>query len=203
MLRASTTNYREIRASYDRGTIVVYQAYRDAIAKPALENGRFVHPFSWNRMTWIKPSFLWMMARSNWATKKGQENVLAIRVHRSAFDQALAMGCLTMFDPDVHTNPTSWREEFDSARVHVQWDPERSIHGKKLQHRSLQVGIGSEMIRQFTDEWIESVTDMTPQVKKVRSTYLAGNIAKAKSLLPIEKAYEVGPATQSQLGISG
>jgi len=25
-----------------------------------------------NRMTWIKPNFLWMMYRSGWASKKNQ-----------------------------------------------------------------------------------------------------------------------------------
>lgn len=48
----------EIRASYDRDGIVVYQAYSSAIADPALKAQRFVEPFSFGRMTWIKPSFL-------------------------------------------------------------------------------------------------------------------------------------------------
>ena len=34
--------------------------------------------YSTTRMTWIKPNFLWMMYRSGWAEKKGQENILAI-----------------------------------------------------------------------------------------------------------------------------
>jgi hypothetical protein len=57
----------EVRASYDSTTIVVYQAYSPAIADAALRAGRFVPPFSFNRMTWIKPSFLWLMHRSKWA----------------------------------------------------------------------------------------------------------------------------------------
>ncbi|MDB5288908.1 MAG: hypothetical protein JWL69_149 [Phycisphaerales bacterium] len=51
----------EIRADYDRQTIVVYQAYRPQIAEAALAAGKFVPPFSFGRMTWIKPSFLWLM----------------------------------------------------------------------------------------------------------------------------------------------
>jgi len=45
---------RAIRALYDNDTITVYQAYRAEIARPAVENGRFMPPFSRNRMTWIK-----------------------------------------------------------------------------------------------------------------------------------------------------
>jgi len=49
---------RQIRADYDTRTIVVYQAYSPAVAGAALKAKRFVPPFSFNRMTWIKPSFL-------------------------------------------------------------------------------------------------------------------------------------------------
>jgi hypothetical protein len=48
----------EIRADYDKNTITLYQAYSRAIALPALEHQHFVSPFSLNRMTRIKPSFL-------------------------------------------------------------------------------------------------------------------------------------------------
>jgi hypothetical protein len=52
---------REIRADFDRETIVIYQAYSASIAEAALKVGRFVSPFSFGRMTWIKPSFLWLV----------------------------------------------------------------------------------------------------------------------------------------------
>ena len=47
----------EIRADFDRKTIVMYQAYSSRIADPALKEQAFVEPFSFNRMTWIRPSF--------------------------------------------------------------------------------------------------------------------------------------------------
>lgn len=40
-------------------------------------------------MTWLEPSFLWMMYRSGCAQKEGQERVLAIDVTRSGFEWAL------------------------------------------------------------------------------------------------------------------
>jgi hypothetical protein len=56
---------RQIRAQYDDSVIRVYQAYSDAIADVALERQTFVSPpFKMERMTWIKPSFLWMMYRA-------------------------------------------------------------------------------------------------------------------------------------------
>jgi hypothetical protein len=68
-----------VRAVFDARTITVYQAYSSAIAEPAIAAGRFVPPFKLDRMTWIKPSFLWKMYLSGWATKPGQERVVLVQ----------------------------------------------------------------------------------------------------------------------------
>src|SRR6266516_5749190 len=86
----SGTPHRQVRAVFDTETITVYQAYGPELAGRALAAGTFVPPFSRERMTWIKPSFLWMMYRSGWATKPGQERVLAVRISRAGFEWALA-----------------------------------------------------------------------------------------------------------------
>jgi len=64
---------KEVFAQYDRQCIRVYQAYNSTIAKEAIALQTFGKAFNLNRMTWIKPSFLWLMYRSNWGTKKNQE----------------------------------------------------------------------------------------------------------------------------------
>ncbi len=73
---------RHIVAQYDETSVVVYQAYRPAIAHFAVNYGYFGGEFSFSRMSWIKPNFLWMMYRSGWGTKAGQEVTLAIRIKR-------------------------------------------------------------------------------------------------------------------------
>lgn len=102
---------RQVRAQLDAESIVVYQAYGDAIADAAPAAGTFVPPFSMDRMSWIKPSFLWMMYRCGWATKPGQERVLAIRMSRAGFEDALSESCLSHFDPTGHADEASWRRE--------------------------------------------------------------------------------------------
>src|SRR5262245_66216720 len=96
------TASREIRADYNRSTLVVYQAFNDAIAESALAAQRFVPPFSLGRMTWIKPSLLWLMERSGWGTKSNQERILAVRITRTGWDRALSIAVLTSLDPAVH-----------------------------------------------------------------------------------------------------
>jgi hypothetical protein len=60
-----------IRSVFDQQTITVYQAFNKTIAESAVQNQTFVPPpFKIDRMTWIKPSFLWMMYRSGWCTKE-------------------------------------------------------------------------------------------------------------------------------------
>jgi hypothetical protein len=194
--------YREIRADYDRDTIVVYQAYRPEIADAAVRAGRFVPPFSFGRMTWIKPSFLWLMERSNWGRKSQQERILAVRIARSGWEEALSMGELTSFESLVHGDFAAWQSRFASAVVHVQWDPERSLRGQKLEHRAIQVGLSRHIIRRYTDDWTTEITDITPLVQKILRLCEMGQFDRAKKLLPREHMYDAPAQTEARLGMS-
>jgi hypothetical protein len=180
---------RQIRAGYDAWTIVVYQAYPPAIADPAVQAQHFVPPFSFHRMTWIKPSFLWLMHRSNWARKSGQERILAVRITREGWDKALRRAVLATADPAALAR----------AAVHVQWDPERSLRGAALNHYSIQVGVGSGLIRTFAEEWVVGLTDITPQARKIAELVRKGQAANAQRLLPPERLYPVPPTTARRL----
>ena len=182
----------EIRADYDRDTIVIYQAYSPAIADAALAAGRFVPPFSFHRMTWIKPSFLWLMHRSNWGLKSGQERILAVRMTRLGWEKALSLAVLTSFEPGVFASPDEWAEQFAAARVHLQWDPERSLRGAGLPYSSIQVGLGRNVIREYVDKWMVGIEDYTDRVRKVYGLLQSGKADKAKRHLPPERVYPVG-----------
>jgi hypothetical protein len=64
-----------------------------------------------------------MMERCGWATKPGQEHVLAVRITRAGWEEALAGARLS----------EQWSGDAPGV---VQWDPERSVRGGKLGHRS-------------------------------------------------------------------
>lgn len=179
----------QVRADHDAGTIVVYQAYPPAVADAAVAAGRFAAPFSFHRMTWIKPSFCWLMHRSNWARRAGQERVLAVRMTRQGWEEALSRAVLTTADPAAVAR----------AAVHVQWDPERSLRGAALNHYSIQVGIGRELIRTFTDDWVVSLTDLTPRVRRAAALVQGGQAAKAQRLLPPERVYPLPGALEGRL----
>lgn len=193
---------RAIRADFDDDTIVVFQAYADRIARPAVEAQRFVEPFSRTRMTWIKPSFLWLMERSGWATKPDQERILAVRIRRDRWDAALAEAELSTFHPRLHGDAARWQASLLAAPIRVQWDPERSIRGGKLDVRSIQVGIGRARIDAYADEWIVSIEDLTDLAGRMRRHRDAGDVEAAKRLLPPERPYPVSPGVARRLGMS-
>ena len=190
---------REIRADYDRETIVVYQAYSPALADGALQAGRFVPPFSFHRMTWIKPSFLWLMHRSNWGQKSGQERILAVRITRTGWEKALSQSVLTSFEPRVFTSREDWARQFASARVHSQWDPERSLRGAGLPYSTIQSGLSRHIIREYVEEWIVGIEDYTARVRKIYGLLQLGHADKAKRQLPPERTYPISGAIANRL----
>ena len=195
------SNQQEIRATYDRSTITVYQAYGKKIALPAIKNKRFQAPFSFNRMTWIKPSYLWLMARSNWGTKANQEYILGIKIKRHCWEKALNLGILTHPDRNIYANGYEWEQAFKAAKVHIQWDPERTLRGAKLNIQSIQVGISRHLIEEYNEEWIADLIDFTPLTKKIRELRKRGKYTEAKKLLLVERVYEIDKELGTRIGI--
>jgi hypothetical protein len=189
-----------LHAAYTAETITVYQAYGPAIAAAAARTGTFVLPFSRDRMTWIKPSFGWMMHRSGWAAKPGQECILAIEITRSGFEWALAHSCLSHYEPGQHDSPQAWAVLKDASPVRVQWDPDRSLTGDRLARRAIQVGLSGEAVHRYCDEWIRSIIDITATVRRVGQLVHVGQTADAARELPAERMYPLSPALARWIG---
>ncbi len=183
---------RLVRADYTDETITVYQAYSPQIADAAVRAGRFVPPFSRERMTWIKPSFGWMMQRCGWAHKSGQERVLAISMHRDGFEWALEHSCLSHFEAGTHASYEEWEAARACSPVRVQWDPDRSLAGERLSRRAIQIGLGGAAAHRYADEWVSAIADITGLVHQVESLVRAGRIAEAQQL-PAERVYPLAP----------
>jgi len=85
--------------------IVLYQAYKESIAKYAVENQQLGGAsFSYDRMSWIKPNYLWMMYRSGWATKENQERILAIRISKSNWELILERAVLSNYNESLYNS---------------------------------------------------------------------------------------------------
>ncbi|MDA5140735.1 DUF4291 domain-containing protein [Streptomyces sp. AD681] len=187
---------REIRAVHTASTVTVYQAYAPEIGGPAARAGRFPAAWKRDRMTWIKPSFLWMMYRCGWATKEGQETVLAVEIDREGFEWALRNACLSSYRPGVHPDRATWQRELKRSPTRVQWDPERDLHLQPLPYRSLQLGLAGEAARRYADEWTVAIRDVTPLAREIHALVRDGDLDSARGLLPQEERY---PAAEGLL----
>jgi hypothetical protein len=180
---------RQIRALHTATTVTVYQAYPPEIGLPAARDGRFPAAWRRDRMTWIKPSFLWMMYRCGWAAKEGQGTVLAIEITREGFEWALENACLAHYEHGPHPDPASWRRRLQVAPARVQWDPERDLRLRPLAHRSLQLGLAGEAAERYADRWIVSIGDVTPLAHAIHAHVRDGDLDAARHLLPAERPY--------------
>lgn len=186
---------RKIRAVYDDETIVVYQAYNRAIAEAAVDLQTFASPnFKMDRMTWIKPSFLWMMYRAGWGVKENQTNILEIQLNRKGFEWALENSCLSHFDASKHASHEAWKAAMQVSPVRLQWDPEKDIQLQNLPYRSIQIGLSGIAVKHFTEDWIVKITDISQECKAIHQEILAGNIERAKAMLPQEEIYPIPKA---------
>lgn len=183
--------YQQIRAAFDERIIRVYQAYSDVIADSALEHGTFVSPpFKVERMTWIKPSFLWMMYRAGWGTKDaGQKRILAIDITREGFEWALVHSCLSHPEPSM--SKEEWKQKKQNSPVRIQWDPERDLLLQPLPYRTIQVGLGQEAVKRYISQWIQKITDITSPARFIRELVEANKLDEARRSLPKEVPYPI------------
>jgi len=190
---------RQILAQYDADSIVVYQAYRPEIGHFAAENGYFGGEFSLNRMSWIKPNFLWMMYRSGWGTKEGQEVTLAVRIRRSGFDTILSQAVPSSYWPHLFTSTEEWQRAGASSDVRLQWDPDHDPHGEKLERRAIQLGMRGDILASYARDWIIEIEDISEFVAEQRKLIENGELEKLNT--PSEAIFPVGNDIAGQIGI--
>ena len=188
------TENKEIRAFYNDDTIRVYQAYNNIIADEAVKLGKFGSHFSMSRMTWIKPSFLWMMYRCGWAEKENQERVLAIDIKRSGFDKAVKNAVISTYREDSGISKEQWQILVKNSDVRIQWDPEKDISGNNLDYRSIQLGLRGKAVHDYVNDWIVRITDITDYVKELNVLRKKGTDISDR--LPAERVYQLDTGKQ-------
>ena len=153
---------------WDDDGVYVYQAFNDKIADWALEHQRFGGP-DWRpaRMTWIKPSFAWVLYRSGYASKSNQTRILKVKLPHTALAEMLAQ--------------CECKEGGGGSNGRVQWDPARDIlagdDAKReprmmLRQRAIQIGLRGALSQLYVASAtsIEDVTDLAVQVGHAHHT---------------------------------
>ena len=175
-----------ILAQFDDESVIVYQAYNRSIGGFAAREGTFGREWSLNRMSWIKPNFLWMMFRSGWGRKENQETTLAVRLKRTFFDAALAQAVPSSFGASDYASNEEWRGAVAASEVRLQWDPDHDPSGAKCARRAVQLGLRGEMLRQYAREAIIEIEDISEFVAAQSSH---AHPPYADLLVPRERVY--------------
>ncbi|CAI8009404.1 hypothetical protein GBAR_LOCUS6317 [Geodia barretti] len=183
-----------ILAQHDEDSIVVYQAFCNEIADYAVRYQKFGGDhFSFTRMSWIKPNFMWMMYRSRWATKPNQDRVLAVRITRAGFDHILSLA----FTRDSKKAAATKQPTL----VRLQWDPDHDPSGDKLRRRAIQLGLRKQVLRRYSEEWIVKIEDITEfvhqQYKLVKKRRIEGLIVAQERVYPVSD-----PKTAAQIELA-
>ena len=169
-----TPPFRQIRAIHSEDSIRVYQSYNDAIADAAVASNSFQGPllqglWSKDRMTWIKPSAIWMGYRCGWTMMKdeNQRRVLSLELSKSRFFDLLRMTKLS------HEGDGSGTGVCKDSNVVVQWDPERrfdinntdrnQVLTRKIEDvRSIQIGLRNQAVSMLLDpSFVLNIRDVT------------------------------------------
>mmetsp|Transcript_25788 Transcript_25788/g.29485 ORF Transcript_25788/g.29485 Transcript_25788/m.29485 type:complete len:259 (+) Transcript_25788:38-814(+) len=207
---------KRIRATFNESTIRVYQAYNDTIADAALASQSFQGPleagiWSKTRMTWIKPSKLWMAYRCGWTVlkDKNQARVLALDISRPKFEKLLLQARITSHQNNTINKGESSNENNKETHKHclnsdvvVQWDPERKIVlGKDEEKtkggnkdcytypvpslRSIQIGLRGSAVEEILLDTnsIVKITDVTEDFRDALIAIKDGDEEKAKLIL--------------------
>jgi len=175
-----------IMAQYNDNEIVVYQSYRPEIGNFAAKNQYFGGAFSLNRMTWIKPNFLWMMYRNGWGQKEGQEVVLAIHLKREAFERYLENAVISSYKDYLNVSREEWHNDLKNSSVRLQWDPDHNPYGAKLTRKAIQIGVRNEEIQSYSKDDILEIEDISAFVNEQYQFVKAKELDKL--IVPEEKA---------------
>ncbi len=186
-IKAWPASGRHILAQFDDEAIIVYQAYRPEIGRFAVEHGYFGGEFSYNRMSWIKPNFLWMMYRSDWGRSQGQEVVLAIRLRRTFFDSLLERAVPSTFIPELFESHDAWKAAVARSDVRLQWDPDHDPSGGKLERRAIQLGLRGKTLEAYGKHATLEIVDMSDFVAQERE--FIGEWRSGKLRTPAERVY--------------
>lgn len=149
-------------------------------------------------MTWIKPSFGWVLHRSGYATKHRQEAIARVHINHAGFLAILEQAVPTLYDERLFNSERDWSLALKNSDVRYQWDPDRDLHDRKLDRRAIQLGIRDETVRRYVQEWIQGVEDVTTLAHAVGTAVkVRGSVL---SEVPQETEYLIAPHLQRIMG---
>lgn len=195
-------NGKQIIGYTENENIIVYQAFNPNIATYAVDNQKFggAH-YSFNRMSWIKPGFLWMMYRAGWAKKEHQQKILAITLPLVHFKTILQEATISSYDVSLFPTNEAWKAALQNTEVRLQWDPDHDPYGNKQERKAIQLGLKGTMLKNFCTTWITKIEDITDFVHE--QYQFVQNKETDKLIIPYEEVINLNDTTiEKRIGIT-
>ena len=186
----------------EQDNIILYQAFNSQITQYAMSNQKFGgQNYSFNRMSWIKPGFLWMMYRAGWASKENQQHILAITLPIVHFKKILAQATITSYNAQLFATAEEWKSELEKTEIRLQWDPDHDPFGTKEKRKAIQIGMKGEMLKKFCTEWLIKIEDITDFVKNEHPKVLKNDLNELN--VPYEQILDLNdPEIENRIGVN-
>eukprot|EP00923_Selenidium_pygospionis_P030369 GHVN01053932.1.p1 GENE.GHVN01053932.1~~GHVN01053932.1.p1 ORF type:complete len:241 (+),score=33.79 GHVN01053932.1:448-1170(+) len=174
---------------WDEEGVYFYQAFNDDIANWALDNQVFGGPyFKPGRMTWIKPSFAWVLYRSGYGTKHNQNRILKVKLSHSAVAAILSQ-CQCGHGGGGKLGRVQW----DPARD-IMLSADKKVPRKMLRMRTIQIGVKGRLSKFYVSSVlaIQDVTELSAKVMnahQLNKTEAKVAMAVLVDQLPVERPY--------------
>jgi hypothetical protein len=125
--------------------------------------------------------------------------VLKIKITHEGFLEILSQSVETSFNPDVYQSVHQWRLALARSDVRLQWDPDRSLRGERLERRAIQIGIRGETVQKYVRSWIIQLEEVTALAKQIGEAVRDGR--EDAPQVPDEIEYSVSQELQQRLGM--
>ncbi len=188
----NTAEVHQFKGEWDDEGVFFYQAFNDEISDYAIQHGRFGGPhFNPTRMTWIKPSFAWVLYRAGYGRKHNQSRILKVKLPHAAV-AALLGACACKHGGGGHKGRVQW----DPARDLLSSEDKGRQPRKMRRERAIQIGLSHELSEAYVGSVIsiEDVTELAHAVGEAHATKPCQEgrqdaMAELLPRLPVERPY--------------
>ena len=188
---------RWLVGSADSKTIVVYQSLSREISRPAIKNKRFAAPFDFNRLSWVKPSFLWTMHRTNWG--RLDDCILGVRIDRVGLFGLLSESVSAKYESIQFPKKCKWDKLVRKNGVLTQWDPEYDLMDCRMNRMAIQIGLRGDALKFYASDLIVEINDLTDFVREQRNRIQSRRLDEV--VVPLEQVVQVDSSLANWLGI--
>ena len=119
---------------------------------------------------------------------------------RVFYKEILKQAIPTSFDRDIFESEREWKRSLDNSEVRYQWDPDRDLSLRRLEHRALQLGIRGSVVQSYVNDWILDIEEVTKLAHDINNA--VKNKLKELPKVPEEKVYRVNREIQKSLRIT-